>query len=602
MPMNSKLRKVDAERRIFQDTWTFDYFFIEHNGKPACLICLEKVAVNKVANIKRHYLTHHSEKFKKFTGEARRDEVKQLKARFGKQTSFFTKKRSECEGNTRASYEVSRRIAEKMKPFTDGEFVKECLLAVVDIVCPEKKSLFASISLSGRTVTRRIEEMSADVKSCLMDACSELQYFSIAVDESTDLSDTAQLAVFMRGVTSGFQVFEEFIQLIHLKDTVTGGDIFEAVIKMISEMNLDISKLVGIATDGAPAMAGNKKGFIALLQEHMGNLGIAQKLVRIHCIIHQEALCARSLKLKNVMDIVVKVVNLILSRGLNHRQFRQLLVDTEAEYGDLVYFSNVRWLSRGSMLKRILALHNEVVIFLQSKSMDASHFRNPDWLASLAFLVDFTSHLNTLNLHLQGKTQLIHEMYSHIVAFERKLHLWEYQLQHENYAHFPSLQEHKPQNPGIFVNMIKDLKDEFSSRFVDFRQHAGEFKLFATPFDVDVSTASECFQMELIEIQCDDLLKSRFHSEDVSLLDFYTKYIYPNGKYPNLVNHAKRMTSLFGSTYQCEQLFSKLKYTKNNLRTRLTDSHLNNVLLLASTGLTPNIEKLSSSKEHQVSH
>lgn len=600
--MNSKIRKVDGECRIFQDTWTFDYFFIEQNGKPTCLICLEKVAVNKVANIRRHYMTHHFGNFKKITGESRRDEVKQLKSKFEKQTSFFTKKRSECEANTRASYEVSRLIAEKMKPFTDGEFVKQCLMTVVDIVCPEKKSLFSSISLSGRTVSRRIEEMSSDVKSCLMNACSELQYFSIAVDESTDFNDTAQLAVFVRGVTSSFQVFEEFIQLIHLKDTVTGADIFEVVINMISKMNLDISKLIGITTDGAPAMVGNKKGFVSLLQEHLENFGIPQKLVKIHCIIHQEALCAKSLKLKNVMDTVVKVVNLILSRGLNHRQFRQFLVDTEAEYGDLVYFSNVRWLSRGSMLKRILKLHNEIVIFLQSKSVDASHFRDPDWLASLAFLVDITSHLNNLNLHLQGKAQLINEMFGHILAFERKLHLWEYQLPHENYAHFPSLQEYKPRNPEIFVNMIKDLKNEFSSRFTDFRLHEDEFKLFANPFDVEVCTVSECFQMELIEMQCDDLLKLKFHSDDVSLLDFYTKCIYSNGKYPNLVNHAKKMTSLFGSTYQCEQLFSKLKYTKNNLRTRLTDSNLNNVLLLASTGLTPNIEKLSRDKEHQASH
>lgn len=149
---------------------------------------------------------------------------------------------------------------------------------------------------------------------------------------------------------------------------------------------------------------------------------------------------------------------------------------------------------------------------------------------------------------------------------------------------------------------VQELRKEFSSRFADFRLHANEFKLFATPFDVEVDTASEIFQMELIEMQCDDILRSKFHSEDVSVLDFYRKYIHPSGKYPNLVDHAKKMASLFGSTYLCEQLFSKMKHTKNHLRTRLTDAHLDNVLLLASTSLTPNIEKLSSNKQHQVSH
>ena len=47
----------------------------------------------------------------------------------------------------------------------------------------------------------------------------------------------------MRGVTATFHVFEEFIQLIPMKDTVTGADIFEALIKFLFEMKFDISKL-----------------------------------------------------------------------------------------------------------------------------------------------------------------------------------------------------------------------------------------------------------------------------------------------------------------------------------------------------------------------
>ena len=42
--------------------------------------------------------------------------------------------------------------------------MKDCLMAVVDIVCPEKKHLFSDISLSARTVTQRIEALPSDVK------------------------------------------------------------------------------------------------------------------------------------------------------------------------------------------------------------------------------------------------------------------------------------------------------------------------------------------------------------------------------------------------------------------------------------------------------
>jgi hypothetical protein len=42
------------------------------------------------------------------------------------------------------------------------------------------------------------------------------------------------------------------------------------------------------------------------------------------------------------MNIVVSTVNFIRSRSLNHRQFREFLTDTEADYGEVIYHSEVR--------------------------------------------------------------------------------------------------------------------------------------------------------------------------------------------------------------------------------------------------------------------
>ena len=70
------------------------------------------------------------------------------------------------------------------------------MMPVVEGICPEKKELFLNVSLSARTVTRRIEEM----KSSQEDYFEKLLFFSIAIDESTDTTDTAQLAVFVRGI------------------------------------------------------------------------------------------------------------------------------------------------------------------------------------------------------------------------------------------------------------------------------------------------------------------------------------------------------------------------------------------------------------------
>lgn len=111
--------------------------------------------------------------------------------------------------------------------------------------------------------------MSQVVKTRQQDCLKNMQYFSIAVDESTDTMDAAQLAVFTRGVSS---IFEDFVELVPMKSTTTGVDILKTLLQCTNSINLDLSKLVSITIDGAPAMIGKNKGAVALLQKHLEDL------------------------------------------------------------------------------------------------------------------------------------------------------------------------------------------------------------------------------------------------------------------------------------------------------------------------------------------
>ncbi len=101
----------------------------------------------------------------------------------------------------------------------------------------------------------------------------------------------------------------------------------------------------------------------------------------------------------------------------------------------------MRWLSRGSALQRFYSLRSEIDQFLKEKNLTLDQLNDPGWLADLAFLVDLTSHLNALNKSLQGKDQLISEMYAHLKSFSVKLRLFERQISDRNAVHFPSLSE-----------------------------------------------------------------------------------------------------------------------------------------------------------------
>ena len=102
----------------------------------------------------------------------------------------------------------------------------------------------------------------------------------------------------------------------------------------------------------------------------------------------------------------------------------------------------------------------------------------------------------------------------------------------------------------------------FKISFVDFRQYANAFKLFGTPFQTNVEEVEEKYQLEVIDLQYDEFLKARY--DYVSSVEFYQTYVAPRKKFPNLLQNAKTMTSLFASRYCWEQLFSKMKYTKSS--------------------------------------
>ena len=66
------------------------------------------------------------------------------------------------------------------------------------------------------------------------------------------------------------------------------------------------------------------------------------------------------------------------------------------------------------------------------------------------------------------------------------------------------------------------------------------------------------------------------------ILNIYRQYV-TSVSYPNLSQHALRFIALFGSTYCCEQFFSRMKKVETHTRSKLTDEHLSGILRLATS-------------------
>ena len=67
-------------------------------------------------------------------------------------------------------------------------------------------------------------------------------------------------------------------------------------------------------------MGGMKKDLTGQIMSKLKDLQ-PRKAVILHCIIHQQALCAKHLHISCVVKPIVSEVNLIRSHALIHRQF-----------------------------------------------------------------------------------------------------------------------------------------------------------------------------------------------------------------------------------------------------------------------------------------
>jgi hypothetical protein len=79
------------------------------------------------------------------------------------------------------------------------------------------------------------------------------------------------------------------------------------------------------------------------------------------------------------------------------------------------------------------------------------------------------------------------------------------------------------------------------------------------PFGVSVEAVSCEYQMETTELQCDTDLNAFRH---IRLLGYCKLYV-PLDTFSVLSDLTRRITSLFRSTYICEQFFSKMKAAKS---------------------------------------
>ena len=630
---NKKLKLSSFSSRGFQSWWTEEYGMISSDDKAVCVLCCNKV-VCRTSSVKRHFKTNHKDLYLK-TKEERREIISKACKEKKMRSSNLMKFIVGSSNVTAASYIVSNEIAKHVKPFSEGQFIKQAWLECAPVLFENFKEKIIQrikeIPLSRNTVKARILDMADNVSHQQNKDFSCCNFLSICLDESTDITGSARLASFGRYLVNN-TIREELISLASLETTKRGIDICNVVAKQLTERKLDLCKIVSVSTDGAGSMTGKTNGFINLFTQRVGH-----SILSFHCIKHQQVLCAKIgfKSLQNILDVVTELINLMAAHLLSKRKFKELLGDMDSMHVGLLMYNNVRWLSRGKVLERFVECLDEIIIFLTTEKIIEKYKElfDSQWILKLMFFTDLCLHVNELNTGLQDRNKTIIIMFDFIKAFEAKLQVFYRDVDPKTFKYFKNTKKYFVQldsndhlEQGInqllrmFCEVIQELIKEFDSRFTQFRQFAETTQFILHPDSTSLETLNleslkwldlEDIEKQLINFLSSSIWKQKFIDlrRDLELIENHRavgvltcnpeeKVLKTWDTIPNTFICLKKLAiailSIFSSTYCCESLFSQMNLIKNSLRSSLIDEFSFACALLKVTEYKPDIKLLSS--------
>ena len=169
----------------------------------------------------RHFHTMHCGLNDNFPlgSELRKKKIYDRKTSISAQLKCLFRVKKINTAETIASFNVSHALAKRLKPFEDGEVIKEAMTEAADVLFNSFynnafiKSAITNLQLSRNTATRRAsclclshntkEQLAMDIDSC--------EWLSLQLDESTDVIDIAQVCMFVGMTFYDFSVKEELL-------------------------------------------------------------------------------------------------------------------------------------------------------------------------------------------------------------------------------------------------------------------------------------------------------------------------------------------------------------------------------------------------------
>ncbi len=431
--------------------------------------------------------------------------------------------------------------------------------------------------------------------------------FSLQLDEST-IHGQALLLVYVRIINNG-SICEEMLFLKSLPEKTTGAYIFDEVIQYLNDKEISLQNLIHVASDGAASMIGKNKGFVSRLKE------VAPHITHIHCILHRQHLAAKELggDMETSLNIAVAIINFIKANPLHQRQFNFFC--NEAEYNTLIMHTDVRWLSKGNSLNRLVNLWAQVENFLCYKSDPTNNqtkkqcnkasdllenMRNCSIKAKIFYLSDIFEYINNFNKQLQGKNGDLVSCSEKIKGFLRKAKFWKSQLQKQSLELFSNLKLTNPSQEilndcgkhldGLILNLNERFQDILKIKYPLWYSDLDKYDYFE-----DSITKPDIIE-SLLDLKENKKLLNSVNKEGI------------NG-YLNIIDTHSGVFAIFDpfiisfpTTWLVEAGFSVVLYVFSNRRSSLDINKRGNIRIKLNFSIEIKYDELCASHQEQKIH
>ena len=108
--------------------------------------------------------------------------------------------------------------------------------------------------------------MALQVLREVVKSIQQAPFFTVMMDEMTDVSNKEQVIIVLRWVDGSFTLHEDFIGL-YAVETIQASTLLQILKDVLLRLNLSVNKTCGQCYDSASTMAGCRSGLAKLLRD-----------------------------------------------------------------------------------------------------------------------------------------------------------------------------------------------------------------------------------------------------------------------------------------------------------------------------------------------